>query len=379
METENSSSSYDETTWTDVFETYHGTQPPKPHMEFVENLIDLLLADPRFNILVLPDAIEKQIYRSVIYMLLETLMSAVWNLNGVKFLHHEIELELIYDNMPIFINNLETIDIGAIESLIDDLLKDTSINISWLPDSIEKTLYTTILFLIFTVLEVIASSVEITLIGHALKLSFGPNGDGFQKLHEKFKSTLRNAQSLSKLRSHAWRYSTTASKKETPTERTKLIEEMVDKAMKNSSGINSGKEAVNSNGKNKSGQDDRSQQQGSFSYMPLLAERTLYITIYTMILCVIEELLDSMSIRLLGDLVLLKLVPASGNNDIDDDARSDNKIVATQEIRKDDAVVKNVRIGYSEWHLLTAVFVGFGLNLVCITYFLDAIVFYYCP
>ena len=98
-----------------------------------------------------------------------------------------------------------------------------------------------------------------------------------------------------------------------------------------------------------------------------------------MILCVIEELLDSMSIRLLGDLVLLKLVPVSDNNNDGEDARSDNKIVATQEIRKDDAVVKNVLIGYSEWHLLTALLVGFGLNLVCITYFLDAIVFYYCP
>ena len=358
METENSSY---QNTWTDVFETYHGSQPPKPHIEFVESLIDLLLADPRFNILVLPDAIEKQIYRSVIYMLLETLMSAVWNLNGLKLLHHEIELELIYDNIPIFIKNLETIDVGAIESLVDDLLADTSINIAWLPDSIEKTLYTTILLLIFTVLEVIAGSVEVTIIGHALKLSFGPNGDGFQKLHEKFKSTLRNAESVSS-RSHAWR---TTTAKETPTERTQLIEEMVDKAMKNAKGSNGGIET---------GKDDNKNKEGSFSFMPQLAEKALYVTIYSMILCVVEEIFDSMSIRILGDIVLLKLVPASDDND----ECSDNKMVA-QQMRKDDMIVKNIIVGYSGYHMCVAVFVGFGLNLVCITYFLDAIVFYYCP
>lgn len=349
----------EDSTWTDVFETYHGIEAPKPHLEFVENLIDLLLLDPRFNILVLPDYLEKQIYRSVIYMLLETLMSSVWNLNGLRLLHHEIELELIYDNIPISISNLETVDIRAIESLIDELLKDNTINIAWLPDSIEKSLYTTILFLIFTVIEVIASSIEINLIGHALRLSFGPNGEGFEKLHEKFKSTLSNAQSPSS-RSQAWRSTTT---KETPAKRIQLIEEIAEKAIED--GKREREKQINSD-----------EQQTGYSYMPYVAEKALYVTIYSMILCVVEEVFDSMHVRILGDLVLLKLVPAYDE--------SDNKLVIAQKIKEEEKVVKVVKnivvvVGYKEKHLLFALLTGFILNFICVIYYFETIIFYYCP
>lgn len=339
-------------TWSDVFETYHGIEAPKPHLEFVDQLIDLLLADPRFNIVVLPDALEKQIYRSVIYLLLETLMSLVWHLNGLKFLHHEIELELIYDNIPISISNLETVDVTAIEKLVDELLKDNEMNIAWLPDSIEKSLYVTVLFLIFTVIEVVASSIEVTLIGHALKLSFGPNGEGFQKLHEKFKATLRNASS-SGSRSQAWRSTVAA---ETPAERAHLINEMVDKAMNRS----------------KTDPTLQGQQQGQgLSFIPQVAEKALYVTIYSMILCVVEEVFDSTSIRLLGDIILLKLVPAS-----DDD--SDNKIIAKKdEIRFDNSIAQSS--GYSGWYVSGAFILGFMLNFVCVAYFFEKLVLLYCP
>lgn len=166
--------------------SYKGSLPPKPRVVFIERIVELLLKDPEFNIKRLPDSIEKNVYNFVVYIIFDNIVNGVWGLNHVSFLGHITEMEMVYCHLPDQLPmGLEKLDKVAISKLVDAIMKKKLLNLTWLPDAIEKKLYYCILLITFTILEILASSMVINIVGHAFRLKFGPNGKGYANVEGK--------------------------------------------------------------------------------------------------------------------------------------------------------------------------------------------------
>ena len=60
------------------------------------------------------------------------------------------------------------IDRKGIEDLVDDLLKDESVNVDWLPDEIEREVYIAVIGLVLGIFEEVIQSLTINLYGHTI-------------------------------------------------------------------------------------------------------------------------------------------------------------------------------------------------------------------
>ena len=60
------------------------------------------------------------------------------------------------------------IDRKGIEDLVDDLLKDESVNVAWLPDEIEREVYIAVIGLVLGIFEEVIQSLTINLYGHTI-------------------------------------------------------------------------------------------------------------------------------------------------------------------------------------------------------------------
>lgn len=61
-----------------------------------------------------------------------------------------------------------------IESFVDDVLADPSVNISLLPDAIERPLYTNLIKIVLNVLQKTLAGIKLDLVNHELSLEINP-------------------------------------------------------------------------------------------------------------------------------------------------------------------------------------------------------------
>lgn len=245
--------------------TYKGSLPPKPKIEFIEQMVYLLLQDPEFNIKRLPDAIESRVYKSVIYIIFDTIVDIIWNFNDTPLFGHVLEMEMLYSKLPESLpTNLEKLDKLALQNLVDSLMQQELLNLSWLPDMIEKNIYFCIILITFHILQIIASATVINMAGHSLHLRFGPNGVGFNKFNNngietKFQSILESDISQ------------------------RNIDSLVDAMIAN--------KELNS------------------SLIPDFIEKNIYKSIYSLVLCLVDELFYDLHIDIMGNVINIRLTP----------------------------------------------------------------------
>lgn len=101
-------------------------------------------------------------------------------LHGMKILNHELSLDIEEEELPSAIIEKMRMDPVNRESLavfVDELLAEKAINITALPDSIERKLYVNCLVILFQTLQCLAKSIHIDLAGgHRLSLDFNTKG-----------------------------------------------------------------------------------------------------------------------------------------------------------------------------------------------------------
>eukprot|EP01041_Mallomonas_annulata_P010746 gene10746-22447_t len=153
--------------------------------ESIKHLVENLIHRPDHKISAIPENLLKHLYLFTTELILDSIMLGIWSLEGIQIFGHHLEFELINGEEPYKMPPLPSLDKKALSDLVDILLAKKGANISWLPDSIEKTLYLNILIIIFTMIELLSSSLELHIIGHILSISFGPDGKGFQRISQK--------------------------------------------------------------------------------------------------------------------------------------------------------------------------------------------------
>ena len=241
-------------------EFYRGSLAPKPRIEKVHRVVTLLLKNPEFNIKRLPDSIERTVYNSVVYIIMDTIMNIVWNFNHTELYGHLIEMEIEFGELPDKLpDGMTGLDKVAIRNLVENLLKQKLLNLSWLPDTIESNLYFSIILIVFTLIQMSASSTVINLVGHSLHFKFGPNGNGYKNIENKMRSILESEESQ------------------------RNIDSLVNTMLSNP--------------------------ELNYSFIPDMLEKQIYKSIYNLILCLMDEVFDDLKIDMLGSIVHISLVP----------------------------------------------------------------------
>lgn len=146
----------------------------------VDELVKELLADPTVNISMVPDAIEKQLYKSTILLTLNAVYSLIFMLNGVNIFAHELCLTVDRNQKSKSVLSkalaktaAAEIDDVILQEVADRMLQNPAINSVWIPDTLEREIYRACLQVIFRILQVVLSSVKIKLCGHELSLRLG--------------------------------------------------------------------------------------------------------------------------------------------------------------------------------------------------------------
>lgn len=222
-------------------------------------LVEKILALPYYKIDILPESAVASAYKFVIQLIVELIYGAVWNLNGIEFFGHHLELEFHHEKIsPELINtlsNMDPVNRKALSEMVDILLENEKLNISWLPDKLEKQLYLNVLVVLFSTIEVVSESLQLNLLGHVLKLDFCGNGKGYERLSTKGNSMVSEAH----------------------------VDKMIDELL--------------------------AQPEYNNKYIPDYMERSLYKSLYILILCAIQELFADLDLNILDDVFYIKLRP----------------------------------------------------------------------
>jgi hypothetical protein len=132
----------------------------------------------------LPDKIEKKIYTIGISMALTACLKVIFSANGKNVLGHHVELEILQGPVPAPPSRCKGGELAKIEMLVDELLKEEMINISWLPDKYEKPLYVNVIVAILTVMESFFAAARMDFLGQVLTVNLSPADDSLQHLAE---------------------------------------------------------------------------------------------------------------------------------------------------------------------------------------------------
>jgi hypothetical protein len=182
-----------------------------PRDEDVEELVQEILRDRSINISVIPDSLESAIYKSTIQLTLDAIYGMIQDMfDGKAFLEHEIRLVIQRQSeeerleksletttcwnhkSPSFCcgrrstpksSFLITSPSGQLSSDINDevleevasrLLENKTVNQRFLPDPIEHAIYANCLKVIFRILDIMTTSLRVSVCGHDIGLNLEP-------------------------------------------------------------------------------------------------------------------------------------------------------------------------------------------------------------
>ena len=156
-----------------------------PRQETVEEFVQMIMADESMNIYGIPDSLENSIYKLVLSKMLATLYKLMHKaITGVGLLGHHLELD-IEEGIKGYVVNKPPIDVEAVQSLVEILLQEKAVNLTWVADSVEKQIYTNVIVVGFGVMQTFLDSFCVDFCGHRLEAKFKPNGIGYIKKEER--------------------------------------------------------------------------------------------------------------------------------------------------------------------------------------------------
>jgi hypothetical protein len=148
----------------------------------IEELVQEIVNDPNINISVIPDALERRIYKSTIQLTVNAFYCTLASIDGLPFLSHQIKLtrvskgEAHKKRTTVFLaEQAKSVNVEVLEEIADRLLSNPVINVRVLPDAMERQLYINCMVVIFRVLAVIMNSFRLTICGHDLGLKMEPH------------------------------------------------------------------------------------------------------------------------------------------------------------------------------------------------------------
>eukprot|EP00934_Nitzschia_sp_Nitz4_P009233 Nitzschia sp. Nitz4//scaffold18_size181773//10689//12010//NITZ4_001891-RA/size181773-snap-gene-0.267-mRNA-1//-1//CDS//3329539939//9223//frame0 len=160
----------------------------------INELVKELLKDSAVNITLLPDTIEAQLYKSTILLTLNALYYAVANFQGTRIFSHEIHLSVDRDSAAKSSVNIKALVKGAAKNVDDEVLRqvadrliaDPVVNSPWIPDALEHQIYFACLQVVFRILYIALGSLSLQLLGHSVRLQLAPtnSADGAASLLE---------------------------------------------------------------------------------------------------------------------------------------------------------------------------------------------------
>jgi hypothetical protein len=105
----------------------------------------LLHENPACNLAAIPDVFERQIYASVVRLVVDSLYWAVGKLHGMHLLGHHVSLRLSETRPPPPSSDTTPVRREALEAIVARLLTNESLNSRFLPDAVERELYLNVL------------------------------------------------------------------------------------------------------------------------------------------------------------------------------------------------------------------------------------------
>jgi hypothetical protein len=251
--------------------------------EDVKAFVTQVLQDPTINVPAIPDAVERLIYKTTVRLVLNTFYWLLSKFHNVSFLDHKLVLGLDRVTMkekPKLMLKWDaveaTVDEQALQQVADRLLQNQAVNNTLIPDVVERQIYINCLRLVFRLIDTLLASFTIQVCGYAFVMDLVPadktssSGGGTVTRKSALSSTLTTID-LDKIREVARRHSG-------------IVEEDV----------------------------------SEFSFLDrwsiqkkFLAQ--LYSCIYALLLGILDDVLGSTEIKLLGDRILLDIIPLSSN------------------------------------------------------------------
>jgi hypothetical protein len=158
--------------------------PDGVNEEDVNDLISICLKDPQLNIRGIPDALEQQLYKSIIRLTLDGIYHGLSTCHGRSMLGHWISIARTSGAQPesrsVFraalkqaMEELEferDVEEDVLEMVADRMLANPDVNLRFLPDGLERALYVNCLKVLFRVLNLLSATISVTVCGHDMKL-----------------------------------------------------------------------------------------------------------------------------------------------------------------------------------------------------------------
>lgn len=150
--------------------------------EDVEALVKDFLKDPSINIPTIPDSVERLIYKSTTQLTLNAFYNIFSNLEGIHFMAHQIHLRITRGldqesqscSSVLMEPRANTVDDVVLQEMAAHLLDNKTCSQKFLPDRVEHALYSNCLKVVFRVLDVLTSSLHLTICGHEIGLFLEP-------------------------------------------------------------------------------------------------------------------------------------------------------------------------------------------------------------
>jgi len=141
----------------------------------LEDFVDSILEEPTLNSPFIPDVIERVVYLNcviVVFNLIADLSQGV----KISFMGHKLtwrfEPETLVENQkPIASSPDLEIPEGLIFALVDEIINDDDINVTWIPDAIEREFYVLITRFIARVVAQILDQMTVTVMGMDAKIT----------------------------------------------------------------------------------------------------------------------------------------------------------------------------------------------------------------
>jgi hypothetical protein len=192
----------------------------------VEALATAILQDDGMNIPMVPDAVQRVIYQSAIKLTYNLFYKGVSQLDGQELIpshtgskgSRELRIDRVhleqggqasmsaqqYGQWACFQSKLDLI---PLENFASALVQNKAVNITLIPDKVEKDIYYNCLKVIFWVLDKIANTLKVTFCGHTIAMDFAAasrsylvsrdgTGKGVVKVMTQISSFMVNAQTI---------------------------------------------------------------------------------------------------------------------------------------------------------------------------------------
>lgn len=239
--------------------------------EILDVFVEKMLGDKNLNITWLPDKLERQIYKFIVEQVVNKYFDCITGLDGSSLFGHHIELELIKGNSTLIGKPISAKNLNII---VERLMKNKSVEISWLPFHLQRDLFFHVVYLMLSILSLFVGTSECDIIGHRI-------GVTIDQVH------------------------------------TYLQKDNLEKSKIDNDCLNRHIESVLAASKKK-------------SYLPAHIEKSMHITVDVIVLNIMEDMFLDFRLNLIGDRVCFHLEAGQSSN-AEDRLKEEVKVVETPE------------------------------------------------